>query len=134
MVSILCLVVLSGCVEETNLIYEFGEYRVPGPFEKVVVHDNSLSVVVPLSADFIQLQSDSGHVLQPEVGPSNWSNSDDFFVYIDENGRLYAFDGADRIWSLELFEPGNTRSYSYDSSSDELPETVKSLVRKRERS
>ena len=74
-----------------------------------------------------QVETLTGKALTFSITPSDWTNSENAFVYIDQDERVWAFNGTDRSFIHEKSKNGS-RDWDFQSWPGDIPNEVKQRI------
>jgi len=116
LLALICIAV--GCTKTSDTLEGLGEITSPSRTWKIELTDENPGLKIHHK---IKSKSAKGNI---STYPSAWENHTGAFAYVDHEDRVWAFNGNDKVFILEMLEDGATRSWDLKTWKKAVPQSV----------
>lgn len=132
-VCVLASGLVLGCTPTGEILEEFGRIHSPGGNWTVELSsgDPGLRIIDRRASDHPgarQMRRLTGARTKFSTGPSEWTNHPGAFVFIDEEDRIWAWNGRDSTFIHERFNEFDSISTPGSIWPDSIPDEVKARL------
>ncbi len=114
--------IAAGCTKTSNTLEGLGEITSPGKICRIELTEENPGLKIHWK---YRTEDGKGNVSR---SPSEWENHAGSFAYVDPEDRVWAFNGKDKVYILEILEDGSSNKLSLETWGKEIPMYVDSKI------